>query len=320
LILNAHSQIAIPEEATFLIPLLKRKLLCSPIKGEHLRNLIRYLSFNPQFRLWNYDSNGAFSTLSQRKKISFKELIDILFTSYCRSQGKQIWGDKTPSFFRKIDILYFLFPEARFIHIVRDGRDVFDSWRRIDPSKDNAAVVALDWRYKLSRIVKSLQKMPSANSIEIRYEDLLEQPEATIESLCSHIGVRYDSGLTDFYKTSHLFIGDHHSNLIFNPIDKSNKAKWKKTLSVKEVQTFNVLAGRYLRKYNYEVPSGSFGISALLNISRSLSLGMPGRVYQILYTKMVLEHSARKGRPTDSLKTGNMPKSATGFNRNQGVP
>ncbi|GAN31521.1 sulfotransferase [Candidatus Brocadia sinica JPN1] len=82
-----------------------------------------------------------------------------------------------------------MFPDAKFIHIVRDGRDVFDSWRKMNSFNDNVAAAALDWRYKLFRIEKSFKKIPEENKITIRYEDLLENPENTIKSICSVIGI-----------------------------------------------------------------------------------------------------------------------------------
>ena len=308
LILNAHSHIAIPEEAWFLAPLLKQKELSQSIEGQRLNTLVKYLSLNLQFKLWNYDNSEFISSLSSRKSITVKQLVNDLFTSYCRNMGKSIWGDKTPSFFRKIDILYTLFPEAKFIHIVRDGRDVFDSWRKIDQSKDNVAVTALDWRYKLFKIENSFNKIPESNRITIRYEDLLENPDKTVKTLCFFIGIKYESNMLNFYQTSHNYVGEHHSSLIFNPLNKDNRFKWKKNLSQREVRIFNTLARRYLWKYGYEVQDERFNASDLIYILKDLFIGLPKRAYQVLYANKVLEIAFIKGWPAKTLLVGKMPK------------
>ena len=308
LILNAHSQIAIPEEATFLIPLLKKKFLHRKIEKDSLTALIRYLSLNAQFKLWNYDSRAFLSQLSQKNGISLRDLIDGLFSSYCDSRGKKIWGDKTPSFFRKLDILSALFPDAKFIHIIRDGRDVFDSWRRMDPSKGNAAVTALDWRYKLFRIEKSFTGIPESNKIIIRYEDLIDGPYTTIKAVCRMIGINYEDRMLDFYKTSHEYIGTHHSELIFKPIDRENKYKWKKNLSLREIVVFNLLSKHCLKKNGYEIKGRQVKLTDLFSLLISLFLGLPMRMMRILQTKNVLERSIKKGRSIDSLYSGKPPK------------
>ena len=61
LLLNAHSQIAIPEEGSFLMPLLKRKYLKKKIAGAPLKRLVSYLMLNDQFRLWGYDYSAYLS-------------------------------------------------------------------------------------------------------------------------------------------------------------------------------------------------------------------------------------------------------------------
>ncbi|MEO1923590.1 MAG: sulfotransferase, partial [Nautiliaceae bacterium] len=121
LILNSHSKLAIPEEGTFLMPLLKEKYLNYVFQGKELDRVINYISKNPQFELWNKDFSSLFEEIKSKGRISLKELISNLYSFYAKLEGKLYWGDKTPSFFRKIDILRMLFPNAKFIHIVRDG-------------------------------------------------------------------------------------------------------------------------------------------------------------------------------------------------------
>ncbi len=309
LILNAHSKIAIPEEARFLTPLLKKRYLKKAISGDSLKKLIGYLSSNEQFKLWNYDSRTFLEHLSAKDEISLHELIDSMFSSYCANEGKAIWGDKS-LFFATIDILTALFPDARFIHIVRDGRDVYDSWRKMDPTKGNASVIALDWSYKLHKIESSLKKLPPGHQLTIRYEDLIGDPERTIKAVCSLVGVEYESGMLDFYKTSHYYIGDHHSNLIFNAINDTNRAKWRKNLSPGEIKAFALLARHYLKKYNYnyEIPDENLSFPDVLRILKSLAVGIPKRIGQIIHAHRAYDKALRSGQSVKVVPTGNMPR------------
>lgn len=296
LILNTHSQIAIPRESHFLMPFLRKKYLKRSISGSALRSFGNFLSSKSDFQSTYVDGhyNDFFSQFSHHEKLTLRELIDRIFSAYCRSEGKSIWGNKTPSFFRKIDILQTLFPDAKFIHIVRDGRDVFDSWRKMNPLNNNVAAVALDWRYKLSRIEKSFKNIPEENKITIRYEDLLENPEDTIKSVCSVIGIGYEKVMLDFYKTSHKHTIPHHSELIFKPLNKENTNKWKKNLLPREVKIFNMLAGHYLKKYNYEIEYNVPNVSDILFMMMSLLIGLPQRLIRIMQVKRILGSAVRK--------------------------
>ena len=307
LILNAHSQIAIPEEARFLMPLFKQKYLKHGISSTSMKTLVSYLSQNDQYKLWNYDPQEFLLQLSQMESIGLGELIDSMFTSFCRSEGKTIWGDKS-LFFRTIGVLNTLFPEARFIHIVRDGRDVFDSWRKMDPSKNNASVIALDWSYKIFKIEKSFSRMPSGHTFTLRYEDLLEKPEEVIKEVCTFLNVGYEPAMLDFYKTSHFYIGEHHSDLIFNAINRSNTAKWHKNLTPLEIKSFNLLAGHYLKKHHYEIADAQVRPGDSLRIGMNLLTGIPKRIGQVVYSSWAGTIALRKGGAEKSLPVGVMPK------------
>ena len=308
LILNAHSEIAIPEEANFLMPLLKRKYLRGGLRGDLLSRIASYLQVNPQFKLWNYDSSDFILSLRSRENISLRDLVDGLFLSYCRAMNKAGWGDKTPSFFRKLDVILDLFPDARIIHIIRDGRDVFDSWRKMDPTKNYVGVVALEWRYKIWKIEKSLAEIPDGRKMTVRYEDLLEKPRETVSGICDFCGVPFEQGMMNFYETSDRYVGEHHSNLIFGPLDAANRFKWRQNLTLGERRIFQSVAGMVLRKYRYETEDVAMRFSDALFVLRNLTAGLPLRAFQVARTKLMIERAVQKGGSAGLGDVGKMPK------------
>ncbi|MGD8394344.1 MAG: sulfotransferase [Candidatus Eiseniibacteriota bacterium] len=311
LILNAHSQIAIPEEARFLVPLLTREHVDRPIRGTRLRNVLSYIAHNPQFARWNYDPAPFFERFAAVDAVRLATLVDALYGSFCASEGKHIWGDKS-LFFEQIDVLHALFPGARFIHVVRDGRDVFNSWRRIEPGRDRAAVVALDWRHKLQRIERSFTALPEASRRVIRYEDLLEQPEATTRALCAFCGVPHEEGMLEFYRTSRTYIGEHHSELIFQPIDRRNVGKWQRRLTGREARIFTTLARRRLERHGY--PTGGLGLEAgdLGRLVVDLAVGLPRRAWQVVATRVGMRRALRRGAAVEVSSYARMPSGARG--------
>jgi len=311
LILNAHSQIAIPEEGTFLIPLLKKRNLRNPISGPALSALVSYLSLNPQLKLWACDLEAYLAELAEKDEISLGRLIEDLYSIYARQNGKSIWGDKTPPFFRKVDIFHSLFPQARFIHIVRDGRDVFDSWRKIDRTKGNVSTIALDWCFKLSRIEKSFSRIPEANRMILRYEDLLQRTEESVRSVCRLLDIDYQAGMMEFHRSSHKYIGTHHSKLIFRPVNSKNVKKWKKNLTPREIRSFTLIAGRTLRKYGYETDPDGKQPSNLLRTAGNLLLGVPRRGWEVLRVKQSYDTALKHGTSGGVEHVGEPPQKST---------
>ena len=306
LMLNAHSKVAIPEEARFLTPFLKPGATNKVYAGSELKNVIQYLKNNGQFALWNYDSAEFFNELEGIEKISVRDLVDLMYTSYSSKQGKSIWGDKS-LFFGSVSALHELFPDARFIHIVRDGRDVFDSWRKMDKSKDNPAVIALDWVYKERAIRNSFRTIPKNKQFTVRYEDLISQPKNLVKSICIFLDIPYEAAMLEFYKTSQKYIGEHHSNLIFNKIDSNNTQKWKKNLRRQEIAIFTRLSRSLLNDYGYQTDNIALRLTDYTSMLLMLAVGLPYRAIQILLNKVRYSRALKQGMDVRGLSIGEMP-------------
>ena len=306
LILNSHSTIAIPEEARFLTPLLSRHNPRRVIHGPALSRLVEYLRANEQFRLWNYDQEPFLRDLINRDSISLADFVDGMFSSYAVSEGKSTWGDKS-LFFGSIDLLHELFPRARFIHIIRDGRDVFDSWRKMDPTKRHPTVMALDWRYKLRNIERSIDKLPASLAITLRYEDLIVSPEKVIQSLCKFLCIPFEPGMLEFHKTSSRYIGEHHSKLIFSSIDASNATKWLKNLSTDEITLYELIAGSSLRRYSYVTSDNSVCLRQYLLAASDMIIGFPKRMWQVASARLAYRRALKHGESTKTITVGEMP-------------
>ena len=306
LILNSHSEIAIPEEARFLSPLLTRREIFQPLKGERLTRTIEYLKQNEQLALWNFDPSGALSELHERGEITVSEIMDRLFSAYAESEGKIRWGDKS-LFFGSIELLDHMFPDACYIHVVRDGRDVFNSWKKMDPTKNRVATMALDWRYKVHKIETAFKKLLPDRTFTVRYEDLIGNPEATVKSICDFLSVDYEDGMLNFHQSSSRYIGRHHSQLIFRPIDEHNKEKWRHTLSKDQQVLFELAAGPALKRYGYTTCSVPVSPRHWLALGGDLAIGLPLRASQILSARLTYRRALRNGEPMKTIDVGEKP-------------
>ena len=309
LMLNAHPEIAIPEEGGFWKPLLR---ICESnverqIEGRELQRYIEYIDKDPQFRLWGMEADDLFEDVRE-KAVTLAELMSFVYVRYAEQQGKSIWGDKTPSFFRMIDILNKLFPNARFVHIVRDGRDLYLSWRRIDPTKRNISVTALEWAYKVRQAQQAMKKMMPEKWLEVRYEDLVRDPKGKLMEVCGFLSIDYKPGMLEYWKTSDSFIGKHHSKLIFKPVSSESVGKWKRKLSKKENRKFELVAGRMLASRGYELASdGSASLGVIGEVIVELIWGLPLGSVQVFIIALSQYLSAKYGIVIMEPKVGSAP-------------
>jgi Sulfotransferase family len=313
LLLNAHSALAIPEEGTFWMPLLRRfgRRGERELRGRNLERALAYIERNHQFKLWNTDPAPHFDALRRAGRAQLDELIAGTYMVHARAQGKHLWGEKSSVFFRTVPLLADLFPGARFIHLIRDGRDVFASWRTMDPTKGNAAVAAVEWAYKLRKARRDLARLGPERSLELRYEALAGDPETTLRTACRFLDLEFEPRMLDFWQSSREHIGAHHSQMIFNPVSTRSVSRWQKDLTPRQVRNFELLAGRELRALGYDVARPEREWRAfLLGALPELAIGLPLRAGQVIATAIDLDLSSRFGRATRAAGGGDAPEPA----------
>jgi hypothetical protein len=127
-------------------------------------------------------------------------------------------------------------------------------------------------------------------------------------SVCTFIGVGYEPEMLEFHKTSHNYVGSHHSELIFKPLDRSNMYRWKQNLKPKEARVFNLLSRHYLKKYGYEPGEALSGLTDILYLVKTVSLGLPQRLSQVVRIKRIRERALAKGLAVDPLFPAEPPR------------
>lgn len=275
-----------------------------PIQKRALKSFLLYVEKNTQFQAWKLDTSVLFDKLLRKDDISLKHLMALFYEEYAQQNGKVIWGDKTPSFFRMLRKLHALFPNARFVNVVRDGRDVYLSMRNMIKSRDNIAVAALEWRYKVHKTKKLLGCIPSQKVYEVRYEDLVTDPQSKIKEICSFLNIQYETEMLSFWRTSQNYISKEHSDLIFQPISSNNLFKWKNVLSDREKKIFGSIANDCLKKMDYYLENKNPGIHYKYYAKLLILLGIPRRLFEVLSTMVILKIASLFGVGTKAAGRG----------------
>lgn len=253
LMMNNHPNLAIPHETAF-ITIYDKKLDAYGDLGtkDNARRLLNDVSQHPLVKRGKLIDDPE--AVLRRPIASYRDFIDAVFQAYADSLGKVRWGDKTPFYTPDIDLLHRIFPDAKFLHLVRDGRDVVLSQKSIEWMSGNLPKLILDWQWKTT-IAHKVGSVLGDNFLEIRYEDLVRQPEKMLRKICDFIDESYDSAMLNYSeKAEGVVPADSlkwHRNSI-KPPDPSRLDKWKTGLARAERIIFEQLAGDTLDLFGYE--------------------------------------------------------------------
>ena len=255
-ILSGNSDISIPPES-YRIPF--------AIKKFHIFNNRDWEDIVPQvlkefedckeFYTWEIDITDAQKRLENiaDSKRTLSNIFDELFCTYAEkhSPGSKIWGDKTPMNTLYLDWIGTVFPRSKFIHIIRDGRDVASSYLKME-RYDTILEAANRWINSIES-AQSFGSKIKENYIEIRYEELVTKPEEVIKDTCDFLDIDYDSKMLDHTKQVKK-LGDtdkeHHSNLS-KPISSDSVGKWRNNLSESDQESISKLLYKHLQRLGY---------------------------------------------------------------------
>lgn len=178
--------------------------------------------------------------------------LDNFFTRYQLQRGKQRWAEKTPKNILRIDYLFRLFPQAQFIHMVRDPRDVYCSVRQkacsTTPrwSRFTAEETAQDW---VKRVRQGLAWRDDPRCLEVRYEDLVCDPVTTMRAVLAFLQEPWDDSILE--PNDHDDVLSHQSNAD-RRVFTSSVGRWQRDLPVEDVEQIESIAGSTMRCVGYD--------------------------------------------------------------------
>ncbi len=201
MMLDAHPEMAIPPETHFLPPMIEQfsRLRVTP---ERVLEAIREA---PQSGLpeSGVDENELLARLRNVKPLNAPDSIRAFYGLYAERAGKQRWGDKTPRYVTSLAKLGRAVPEARFVHMIRDGRDVaLSTNRRLVELRGSKPVpaerMAKRWRHRIlsARRVEQVQ----GRYMEIRYEDLVRDTEPALRGVCEFVELDWDPVMLSYHE------------------------------------------------------------------------------------------------------------------------
>jgi len=261
LILNAHSRIAIPDELIYWNTYMAGK------RVETWRNpdlsTIAYTRFVQDFLEKRSDSLPGIdvATLEQRilqsEQKDLREPYRLTLEAWVQHHGKKRWGEKTPGNLFFADVLYEMFPSARFIYMVRDPRAGVASMQRVKLFPDDVIFNALNRRKHATTGRQILEtNVPANQRTTVRYEDLVATPEPVVQRLCDFLQEPYEPEMLRFHRNAEQYMtpeaSDSHNAAATRPISKKQAEKWRTELSNTDVACIEWICQNEMEAFGYE--------------------------------------------------------------------
>ncbi len=270
-IVSAHPRMVITPEAHW-IPVWYQERRCLTPDGMVTRALIPELLTHPKFALFHLGREDLAKLVEKGARVPYSSFITGIFDLYGKANGRLLVGNKTPDSVRRMGTLHALWPRARFVHLIRDGRDVALSlidWPKIKSKKpgtfptwedDPVSTAALWWELNVRRGRDTGRSLGPELYHEVRYESLVTRPDRECRELCKFLGVEFDEAMLRWNESDPIRAegsGSLRSSdsapgkpPAWQPTTPSLR-DWRKQMAAGDVKRFEAVASALLDELGY---------------------------------------------------------------------
>lgn len=259
IMLDRNPELAIPDESYFVPQLARRHR--GRVDPDRFVEDLRRTRRLPELGV-RVDDVAA----RLRPGMSAGEAIGAIFATIAAASGKQRWGDKTPLYMQHLDLLARLWPEAQYVHLIRDGRDAALSFLAMPAGvmtagwghPRDAAGFACLWRTEVEAARALGARAGPGRYLELRYEDLVVEPESALRRICAFAGLPFDAAMLDHRGAVDVSGKPHQQRLL--DVLTPNVRDWRVEMTRDDAAAFEEIAGRLLAELGY--PARHTGRSA----------------------------------------------------------
>jgi hypothetical protein len=254
-IVDAHPQIAITPEMHWISHYFKNQnRLVTP-------ELVSELTGHKRFAQFEINREQFEGLLGSGEAVPYPTFFNRVFDLYGRINNKPLVGNKTPAYVRRIPIFHALWPKAKFVHIIRDGRDVCLSilnWKKADRivgryaswEEDPVSTTALWWERHVRLGREDGGSLAPQLYHEVRYETLVSEPAKECEKLCCFLGLPYDGAMLKFHEGRTKMKPGRDAKKAWLPITSSLR-DWSEQMPAEDLERFEAAAGDLLEELGY---------------------------------------------------------------------
>lgn len=264
--LNTHTEVAVPPESRFIVELYQGA------DDVVVDDFLRSLQEHKRWRTWDLPIESVAAELEGAAHASYAGALEACYQAFAHSRKKKVYGDKTPRYVEHMDFLHRLWPEARFVHVVRDGREVALSYADVPFGPKTVARAARLWARRVNRGISAGRALPGGLYHELRYERLVDHAEASARDLTTFLGIEFDPAMLEPGRRAGGEVLARAS--MYNPhvTGKITRTRsWSEQMPKSQIEMFEAVAGDTLDALGYERrfprPSPAARLSAGLGLA-----------------------------------------------------
>ena len=258
---DSHPQIALTRETHWITRFCKGRTGLTPqglVTPELISKLFEYHRF-PHLKI---SRDKLEAILASDQPISYADFVSRIFDLYGQRNGKRLVGDKTPGYVRNIPLLHKLWPKARFVHLIRDVRDVclsMSQWRMAHRAagrfsvwkEDPVTTAALWWQWHVQLGIEGGRPLGADLYHEIRYESLVQNPSEVCQAMCAFLGLPYDDAMIKFHEGRTKHESGLSANRAWLPPTPGIR-DWKSDMPPEDVERIEAAVGDVLDELGYD--------------------------------------------------------------------
>jgi hypothetical protein len=282
LIVAGHSRLHIPPETWFLRPLVRDFPLTGVLTQPQVERAIETMVQHERWPDLGMDGDHVRRQAAVLAQPTLVGLIDLVYRHLLNATGKQRLGDKTPHYFAIVPELATLYPRAKFIYLIRDGRDVAISW--FDAGWQRYYEPGFEWPPAMAALRRDAAAY-AGQVLEVHYEDLVRQPEDIARQICGFLGETFEPAMLDWQGRTELVASrDRHLHgRLQQPLSGDAVAVWRRRLSAVDCFAVEACLHRELTLGGYDLRFAApgwrplFGVTAwmLRTLAPLLRQGVP---------------------------------------------
>jgi Sulfotransferase family len=259
-VLNAHSLLAVTPEVEWITDYYKMRTGLVP-EGPVTPNLVSKWIERKLFEPFELCRDDVAGLVPPGQTIPYERFLTALLDLYGSAQGKHLAGSKMPAYTRHLADLHAVWPRTKFIHLIRDGRDVCLSLLDTSPgpgtveryptwAEDRVSTAALYWERQVRRGRAGGAALGAGLYHELRYEELVARPEEACARLCAFLGLPYEPGMLRFHEGRTRAAPGLDAKNAWRPITPGLR-DWRAQLPAGDVERFEAVAGDLLDELGY---------------------------------------------------------------------
>lgn len=268
LMLDSHPELAIPLETHFVPELIDAASELRPgVSADSLADVMISHQRWGDFRL---DANELRERLRRLEQPAPGNVVRTFYSLYAEHQAKSRWGDKTPKYLSHMRKIEEALPEARFVHLIRDGRDAALSVLSQDSGLKSVEKAAKSWKNSIERGRSEARGL--GHYLEVRYEDLILDTKRTLQRVCEFCELSWDPAILDYHERAEKRLQEMARDLprpgrsprpaasrlashalAKEPPRPDRVDRWRTEMSAADRVAFEKVAGELLDELGYEL-------------------------------------------------------------------